>query len=65
MTLDRCGNVIKEMLRILNPEEENYKLWYNPEKRERFLKDIGFLKGPLQPTGELQTLLAQMKKLYA
>jgi hypothetical protein len=64
VTLNRCGNVIKEMLRILNPEEKAYKSWYNEEKRERFLKDIGFLKGTLQSTGEIQTLLAQMKKLY-
>jgi hypothetical protein len=65
VTLDRCDNVIKEILRILNPEEKEYKEWYNEEKRERFLKDIGFLKGTLQSTGGIQTLLAQMKKLYA
>jgi hypothetical protein len=64
-TLNRCSNIIKEMLRILNPEEKAYKLWYNEEEREQFLKDIGFLKGTLKPTGEIQTLLAQMKKLYA
>jgi hypothetical protein len=65
VTLDRCRNVIKEMLRILNPREKEYKAWYNEQQRERFLKDIGFLKGTLQPTGEIQTLLGQMKKLYA
>jgi hypothetical protein len=59
-----CRNVIKEMLRILNPEEKKYKVWYNRQEREKFLKDIGFLKGTLQPTGEIQTLLGQMKKLY-
>jgi hypothetical protein len=65
VTLDRCRNVIKEMLRILNPAEPSYKLWYSAQDRERFLKDIGFLSGMLQPTGHMQTLLAQMKKLYA
>jgi hypothetical protein len=64
-TLDRCGNVIKEMLRILNPEEDQYKIWYEARDREQFLKDIGFLKGTLKPTGGMQTLLAQMQKLYA
>jgi hypothetical protein len=64
-TLEVCRKVIQEMLRILNPEEKKYKVWYNKQERERFLKDIGFLKGTLQPTGEIHTLLAQMKKLYA
>jgi hypothetical protein len=63
--IEICRNVIKEMLRILNPEEGKYKVWYEPREREKFLKDIGFLKGTLQPTGEIQTLLGQMKKLYA
>ena len=57
--------LIQEMLRILNPEKKEYKAWYSAQERERFLKDIGFLKGTLQPTGGIQTLLAQMKKLYA
>jgi hypothetical protein len=48
VTLDRCRNVIKEMLRILNLQEKEYKVWYNEEQRERFLKDIGFLKGTLK-----------------
>jgi hypothetical protein len=65
VTLDRCRNVIKEMLRILNPEKEQYKIWYEARDREQFLKDIGFLKGTLKPMGEMQTLLAQMQKLYA
>jgi hypothetical protein len=64
-TLNKCENVIKEMLRILNPAEPSYKMWYLPQDREQFLKDIGFLSGMLQPTGEMQTLLAQMKKLSA
>jgi len=63
-TLETCMNVIKEMLRILNPEEKKYKVWYSALEREQFLKDIGFLKGTLQATGEIQTLLGQMKKLY-
>ena len=64
-TLEKCRNVIKEMLRILNPEEKKYKVWYTWKEREQFLKDIGFLKGIVHPTGEIQTLLGQMKKLYA
>ena len=64
-TLNTCRDVIKEMLRILNPSEEKYKVWYVQQDRERFLKDIGFLKGIVQPTGDIQTLLGQMKKLYA
>ena len=63
VTLNRCRNVIQEMLRILNPEKKEYKAWYSAQERERFLKDIGFLKGTLQPTGEIQTRLGQMKKL--
>jgi hypothetical protein len=64
--IELCMKVIKEMLRILNPEEEKYKVWYGRGKeREKFLKDIGFLKGILQPTGEIQILLGEMKKLYA
>jgi hypothetical protein len=65
VTLERCRNILQEMLRILNPEEKKYKVWYSAQERERFLKDIGFLSGILQPTGEMQTLLAQLKKLYA
>jgi hypothetical protein len=64
-TLETCRNVIKEMLRILNPDEKKYKVWSEPRERERFLKDIVFLKVILQPTGEIQTLLVQMKKLNA
>jgi len=64
-TLETCMNVIREMLRILNPEQMKYKVWHSAQEREQFLKDIGFLKGTLKPTGGIQTLLAQMKKLYA
>ena len=65
VTLERCRNILQEMLHILNPEEKKYKVWYSAQEREQFLKDIGFLKGTLKPTGGIQTLLAQMKKLYA
>ena len=64
-TLETCMYVIREMLRILNPEEKKYKVWYDMVEREQFLKDIGFLQGILKPMGGIQTLLAQMKKLYA
>ncbi len=65
VTLDRCRKILLEMLRILNPEEKKYKVWYAMRDREQFLKDIGFLQGTLKPTGGIQTLLARMKKLYA
>jgi hypothetical protein len=60
-TLETCRNVIQEMLRILNPEEKKYKVWYNPDQREQFLKDIGFLKGTLEPTVEEQKTLDGVK----
>ena len=37
-----CRKVITEMLRILNPEEKKYQVWFAVGDRERFLKDIGF-----------------------
>jgi hypothetical protein len=43
-TLNTCRDVIKEMLRILNPNENAYKVWDSAQEREQFLKDIGFLK---------------------
>ena len=42
-TLETCRNVIKEMLRILNPDEEKYRVWYAPPDRAQFLREIGFL----------------------
>ena len=42
-TLETCGKVIHEMLRILNPDEKKYKVWYAPQFRAKFLREIGFL----------------------
>jgi hypothetical protein len=41
--LDIFRKIIKEMLRILNPEEKEYKKWYAWLDREKFLREIGFL----------------------
>ena len=42
-TLETCGKVIHEMLCILNPDEKKYKVWYAPQFRAKFLREIGFL----------------------
>jgi hypothetical protein len=60
-TLDRCRKILKEMLRILNPEEKKYKVWYAMRDRGQFLEDIGFLKGTLEPTVEEQKTLDGVK----
>jgi hypothetical protein len=60
-TLDRCRKILKEMLRILNPEEKTYKVWYAMRDRGQFLKDIGFLKGTLEPMVEEQKTLDGVK----
>ena len=41
--LEMCRKVIKEMLRILNPNKKEYKIWYAPQDRLNFLRKIGFL----------------------
>jgi hypothetical protein len=56
--LEMCSKVIQEMLRILNPNKKEYKIWYAPKERFDFLREIGFLdflkkNGKLDSTWQL------------
>ena len=63
-SLQMCKKVIKEMLRILNPEQKKYKVWFAWPDREKFLRDIGFLStSSVKPIVDIQTLLTHMEKL--
>ena len=60
-----CRKMITEMLRILNPGEKKYQIWFAPGERERFLKNIGFQEGRMPEIVHMQTLLSRMKELTA
>ena len=62
-TIDTCLKVIKEMLRILNPDEKRYKSWYAPPDRAQFLREIGFLDdhNERQHGGTTRALLRRLK----
>ena len=62
-TLETCRKVITEMLRILNPDEEKYKVWYAPPDRAQFLREIGFLDdhNERQHGGTTRALLRTLK----
>ena len=64
--LETCRKVIKEMLRILNPEEKQYQVWFALGDRERFLKDIGFTgfqQGRMPQIVHMQGLLGRLAAL--
>ena len=63
--INTCRNLIREMLRILNPQEKMYQIWYKLGDRERFLKDIGFQQGRLPEIVHMRGLLSRMKELAA
>lgn len=63
--IQTCRNLIREMLRILNPQEEMYQIWYKLGDRERFLKDIGFQEGRMPEIVHMRGLLSRMKELAA
>jgi hypothetical protein len=52
--LEMCRKVIKEMLRILNPNKKEYKIWYAPRDRLNFLVEIGFLDTDLNESARLE-----------
>ena len=61
-----CRKVITEMLRILNPEEKKYQVWFAVGDRERFLKDIGFtgfLQGRMPEIAHIRELLGRLAAL--
>jgi hypothetical protein len=64
-TLETCRKVITEMLRILNPDEKKYKVWYAPSDRAQFLQKIGFLDdhNERQHAGTTRALLKRLKSL--
>ena len=60
-----CRKVVTEMLRILNPGEKKYQIWFALGDRERFLKDIGFQQGRMPEIVHIRGLLSRMKELAA
>ncbi len=53
--LEMCRKVIQEMLRILNPDKKEYKIWYAPRDRLDFFREIGFLDTDLDEIACLQS----------
>ena len=53
-----CKNVVREMVRILKPEKREYQIWYSPQERIDFLRDIGY-----HQRVQMTTLLGELQKL--
>lgn len=63
--IQTCRHLLREMLRILNPQEEMYQIWYKLGDRERFLKDIGFQQGRMPEIAHMRGLLSRLQELTA
>ena len=63
--MQTCRKLITEMLRILNPGEKKYQIWFELGDRERFLKDTGFQEGRMPAMAEISGLLSRLQELAA
>ena len=60
-----CRKLITEMLRILNPGEKKYQIWFALGDRETFPKDIGFQEGRMPEIVSMRGLLSRLQALAA
>ena len=58
-----CRKLVTEMLRILNPGEKKYQIWFALGDRERFLEDIGFQQGRMPEIVHIRGLLGRLAAL--